>query len=374
MSEPDEPRGSEVDTALLSRYLADECSPREQLAVRDWLAASPENGVELARWHALWDRAGRVVRAEVAFPGDAASDAASAWHRLRQTAGALDDRQPSGVGRSSGKSYPWSRGVGGASAWRVTAMASVLVALGIGLALGGGQHRAGSSAAAGREYATAAGQRLSVTLVDGTQLTLAPASHVQLAADYGAHTRELSLNGEAVFTVMHDGTRPFRVRAQKVVTEDVGTRFGVRAYGSESGVRVVVADGAVALADTGHRPRLAAGAQPTQLSAGDVAVVDTAGHVGIMRHVELEPYFAWTEGRLVFENTPLPDVANALARWYGVRVEIGDATLQRRHLTLTLTPQALGAALGIIAPVAGARAERRGNTYVLLTNTELGHP
>ncbi len=359
------PHPPPFDWAWLDRYLAGTASPEEAQAVRGWLVEDPTHQAAVVAMR----RAG--MPAELA---DRDWQAPVAWGVLSSRLRGADTLAP-GLRTPSVRPALWPQGVGGRNTWRVTAMAaSVLVALGIGLALGGEQHRTGSSAAAGREYATAVGQRLSVTLVDGTQLTLAPASHVQLAADYGTHTRELSLNGEAVFTVMHDGARPFRVRARKVVTEDLGTRFGVRAYGSESGVRVVVADGAVALADTGHRPWLAAGAQPTQLSAGDVAVVDTAGHVGVMRHVELEPYFAWTEGRLVFENTPLPDVANALARWYGVRVEIGDATLQRRHLTLTLTPQALGAALGIIAPVAGARAERRGNAYVLLTNTELEHP
>jgi transmembrane sensor len=360
------------DRALWDRYFARECTPEERKRVEEYLAADSVRAAAIAE-----------LRVALGIPAGALEaipeprDVGILWQELRARTlvppqvgpdlhVAHDDRRPQGVGG----------GVGAVGRWRAAAtVVAVVVALGIGLALGGGgQHRAGSNAAAGREYATAAGQRLSVTLVDGTQLTLAPASRVQLAADYGVRTRELSLNGEAVFTVVHDGARPFRVRARKVVTEDVGTRFGVRAYGTDSSVRVVVADGAVALADAGHRPWPAAAAQTTQLSAGDVAVVYTAGHVGIMRHVELEPYFAWTEGRLVFENTPLPDVANALARWYGVRVEIGDATLRRRHLTLTLTPQALDAALGIIVPVAGARAERRGNAYVLLTNTQWGHP
>jgi len=64
-----------------------------------------------------------------------------------------------------------------------------------------------------REYTTAAGQRLSVTLDDGTQLTLAPASRVRLAAGYGEGratggsktrpygARELELEGEAYFAV-----------------------------------------------------------------------------------------------------------------------------------------------------------------------------
>jgi len=44
-------------------------------------------------------------------------------------------------------------------------------------------------------------------------------------------------------------------------------------------------------------------------------------------------YTAWIDGRLMFDNTPLPEVLEALGRWYGLRLRLVDSSLARRHLT-----------------------------------------
>ena len=94
-------------------------------------------------------------------------------------------------------------------------------------------------------YATAAGEREAVTLVDGTRVTLAPTSRLQLPADYGQAGREMTLEGEALFEVMHNAAHPFRVRSGRVVTEDIGTRFAVRAWDNGAAVQVAVVEGRV---------------------------------------------------------------------------------------------------------------------------------
>src|SRR5690606_18071558 len=92
-----------------------------------------------------------------------------------------------------------------------------------------------------REYRTAAGQRATVRLADGSTITLAPGTVVSVAA--GAVT----VSGEAFFVVAPTPARPFSVRTSTAHVRVLGTAFAVRHYASETSSRVVVEDGRVAV-------------------------------------------------------------------------------------------------------------------------------
>src|SRR5690349_5983425 len=91
---------------------------------------------------------------------------------------------------------------------------------------------------AAREFATGRGQRATIRLVDGSRVELGYASTLRVRQIDGGR-RELFLEGEAVFDVVHDESRPFIVHAANATTEDLGTVFSVRAYPGDSAVRVV---------------------------------------------------------------------------------------------------------------------------------------
>jgi len=55
------------------------------------------------------------------------------------------------------------------------------------------------------------------------------------------------------------------------------------------------------------------------LRAGDMATVPDTG-ITVTHGVDVARELAWTEGRLVFDRTPLVDALPALERWYGVDI------------------------------------------------------
>ena len=99
----------------------------------------------------------------------------------------------------------------------------------------------------GSVVATPVGVRDSVRLLDGTIVVLAPASRLTLAADYGEGERNVSLDGAALFAVVHDSAHPFAVHAGNAVVRDVGTAFTVRADDDAGVVRIGVTEGAVSV-------------------------------------------------------------------------------------------------------------------------------
>jgi len=77
-----------------------------------------------------------------------------------------------------------------------------------------------------QEFRTALGEQRSVLLADGSRATLNTASTIEVILQKGR--REVRLvQGEALFEVAHDATRPFVVRAGNALLKDVGTQFNV---------------------------------------------------------------------------------------------------------------------------------------------------
>lgn len=336
-----------IDWPLVDRYLAGECSDVETEAIRVQCTVDPtfHRALEAARFihdvgrdpppHWDIDAVWRSVVDLTAASQDPVQVAVpQAPHRRQRTPGAASRRLSLGVALAGGAVLT---AVGGA--WLViqhpwTALTWV----------------AGHET---RSFATASGERSALTLEDGTQVTLAPQSRLRVAAGFGVETREVTLEGEAVFTAVHDAKRPFVVRTAQAVMRDLGTTFDVQAYRGAATTRVVVAEGRVAV-------------RGVSLAAGQVAVLGSQGPAQVTSGAQVDDYLAWRTGRLVFDATPVPDVLITLARWYDVDVRVADPALAARHVTATYTNAPLDEVLTSLAATLGARVVRAGRTATLV--------
>jgi transmembrane sensor len=181
-------------------------------------------------------------------------------------------------------------------------------------------------AVAMQEIAAQRGQLTKLRLGDGSHIVLAAASRIRYARDFGApgRARDVYLEGRALFDVVHDDQRPFRVHTTHAVAEDIGTRFVVAAYAEDSVDRVAVVEGVVALRDA---------RDTVMLDRGDVGTATPEAGLHVLRNVDLAVDTAWTGSRLVFRRTPLRDVIPELARWYDVEIRLADPALGDRLLT-----------------------------------------
>ncbi len=328
---------------LLPRFLAGECTPDEWAFVAEWMEAAPSRRAYV---ESLGD-IGAVVRG-----GDRDSDRLieSAWRETRaRMAGTPAGGTHAGRSRSALTSTPARR-------WRTAAVA----ALGLGIAFVAGSltHRPAPSRP-GREFVTAAGQRLSVTLADGTRLTLAPASRVRVPVDYGRDARDVDLKGEAYFTVAHDAARPFAVHTREAVARDIGTAFDMRAYSEDSVARIVVTEGLVSAGP-------AAGADRERpLRIGDVATVDNRG-VAVTHDADLAPYTSWTTGTLTFRDARFADLVPELNRWYDLDIQIPSPALRNRRVASRFEDAPVDQVLGSLATITGARYDRHGHTVMFV--------
>lgn len=209
-----------------------------------------------------------------------------------------------------------------------------------------------------RTIATQRGERAELRLADGTNVTLSAASTLRIPISVGEGSRDLYLDGAAYFDVAHDSTRPFRVHTAHGVTEDLGTRFVITAYPTDSTEQVAVADGAVEL-------RGAVG-EPVALEAGDVAHVSAAGVVSVARHVAVDRYFSWIDGLLEFDNIALGDAVPILERQYDIRIHLKDSSLAKKRFTGSFTAGDVDQLMNGLAFLLDARYERPGGERDLI--------
>jgi transmembrane sensor len=336
------------DLPLIARYIAGQATEVEETALRAWLAGHPSRVVLLNALREARETAARDSERD--YDGRALTSAV--WRRI-----AHHDRHAPGVAAEDRKSVAsvlarsrrWvaSDTPTSARTWRMVGLAAAVLTVAIGGLTFWSQYPRPA-----QEYRSAAGRRRTIDLTDGTRLTLGPASRLRVSREFGGRTRTVELDGEALFTVVPDGRRPFMVRTAHALVRDVGTTFVVQAYRGDPDERVTVVEGEVALGGASLRAR-------------DIATINTAGAVTIRRGADLSGALGWTQGQLVFDRTPLSEAARQLGRMYDLDVRIADSALSQMLVKGTFTDESADDVLGAVTLAVGARYERAGRKVVI---------
>ncbi|MFI5245889.1 MAG: FecR domain-containing protein, partial [Gemmatimonadales bacterium] len=142
-------------------------------------------------------------------------DVDAMWSRVRtRTLDAAERAQPATTAR-----YPWRRMSALAAAAAIVAVVGALA----WPALARLRRADSARTTAPAQYRTTRGQYATIHLTDGSEVTLAPESRLAIAALFGNSSRDVKLDGEAIFSVKHDAAHAFRVSAGGALIEDIGT-------------------------------------------------------------------------------------------------------------------------------------------------------
>ncbi len=179
-----------------------------------------------------------------------------------------------------------------------------------------------------QNLATAAAQRETVTLSDGTRIELAAQTNLRIELTAG-HRHVRLASGEAYFAVARDAARPFVVETPAGAVRVTGTAFAVGASPAGT-LTVLVEEGSVQVhpGEAGHAP--------LRLAAGQRLRSDSRHHaVDTLSTEEVSAALAWREGHVVFAGTPLAEALDCFARHHGrglaADADVAALTLGGRH-------------------------------------------
>lgn len=281
------------------RLSSDECTPEDRYEFEAWKREAPENAAAYEK----------VVRGSAFIDRHVAEPAMRRMGKetLARTARPLHRRR-------------WAQ---------LTALAASLVlAVGVGVfATIDRPSSPGVVVAEIESYETAIGERSTVTLSDGSTVTLNTNSRIEVA--YSAQERNVRLiRGQGFFDVQEDVDRPFAVEAGDKRVVALGTAFDVR-FDDSNDVQVTLVEGRVSVGEVIRTATSAMSASPpapkqiAELVPGQrlVARADAAPEVVEMNAEEAT---SWREGRLIFRGEPIGDVIEEMNRYSAQKLKLSD--------------------------------------------------
>ena len=287
---------SEADyIQLVLKHLDSQASPAEQAALQIWLEADPQNRLEYQALEKIWSDSGRTLTART-FDVEAALDKV----RRRLTFGSAGTLNP-----AAARIFPWKRAL---------AAASVLLIVG----------SAGwwylNHTATPRTSVQAETANQSIILPDGSLIHLRKGSTLS----YNANDRTAELSGEAYFEPKPDASKPFRLRTERALYQDIGTSFLVN--DQQKSDELTVISGKVKFSEK---------ANPSNnliLIAGQKALLSGSSFTTVMPAADPN-VLAWKTDVLDFKDQPLSDVAADIADYYQTAIVIDQSLAEKARTT-----------------------------------------
>jgi len=314
----------------------DEETGRLDAAAR-WYSELQDPDVDLETWDAFraWER-------------DPDNEAA---YRQIEASLAIVDRGLR-AGRGAALPEPARRTRLRTAAW-LTGLAAVLALAATVFALA----NTGGSPAPLTYYATAVGEQRSVTLADGTVITLNTDTALDVA--YTSRERHVSLSrGQALFEV-EKAKAPFIVAAGGSRTRALGTEFEI--YAQPTGVAVTLLEGSVVVSASPDQKGLFGFGKTTHpadpggrvLAPGDRLEIANDGSQTVSR-VEPGAALQWRSGIVQFDNVTLADAVTELNRYSTTKIRVPDPGLAAERLSGTFPtgePEAFVANIALFLPI-----------------------
>ncbi len=182
------------------------------------------------------------------------------------------------------------------------------------------------------------GSKTVVHLEDGTVAYLNHGSKIKYPQKFIGKTREVQLTGEGYFEVAHNPKKPFIVSANNLRAKAIGTSFNVMAYPDENLFEATLVEGKVILEQACKNGTIK---QFAEMKPGQNISVDLKTNKLTSNFGDVEKYTSWKDGKLIFKNESISQIARRLSRWYNVEIEFSDDTVKDYTYTVTFVDETI---------------------------------
>lgn len=158
-----------------------------------------------------------------------------------------------------------------------------------------------------------AGQRAELILPDSTRVWLNARSKLVYPVSFGKGTRQVELNGEAYFDVIHNDKQPFVVKTSQMDVQVLGTEFNVTAYPGSSDFEVSLLRGCIELSS----PHLS-----SNYRMREKEYLRLHHNKLIIKDISDYDYFRWKEGLICFNNESVSTIIEKLRLYYDINIDV----------------------------------------------------
>ena len=282
----------------LVRLSSPDCTPGDRFAFETWKREDPENErvfTRMQRHNSVADRFVADARVQELIE-QARAETAPGWRRYGRIAA-------------------------------IAATLLLFVGVSAMLSLGGDNDADAPVLAAVEGYETAIGERSTISLSDGSVVTLNTNSRIEV--DYSEQQRLVRLvRGQGYFEVAKDIDRPFSVGVGGKQVIALGTVFDVR-FDTEDMIQVTLVEGRVQVSNvpdpaaSAEGPAASGYAEDIELRPGEqlIAALDATPQV-VVTDAMVET--SWRTGRLIFQERALEEVVAEMNRYNMQKLVLDD--------------------------------------------------
>ncbi|TKT90986.1 FecR family protein [Dyadobacter frigoris] len=175
--------------------------------------------------------------------------------------------------------------------------------------------------------------------------------------------REIEFQGEGFFDITHDKLHPFIVNCGKVKTQVLGTTFNIKANESESTFKVSVVTGSVAVSTPARENKI----ETVILKPKEQAVYEKTSQNMTVNVLEssVSNNENWQSVSLVFDETPMSEVAERLQLTFKIKIEFANLNIKRCRLKVDFNNQRLPEILDMIDILLGTTYEIDGSKITI---------
>lgn len=311
---------------IIARYLSGEASGEEMMTLMEWLSADEKNKTEFHKIQSYWN-------AEVSFMD--ASDFVPDFEKLREKIGKAK------VEKNRRKS--WLRPAIAAAA----VIGAVLLLSPLVLKTDNGEvftYITGSSVS-------------DFVLPDGTEVTLNKDSKLSYAASYDKNNRDVFLDGEAYFDVVHNEKREFVVNAGDAKITVLGTVFSVKHKAGDDILKTSLVEGSV---------KFETSSQTIMLNPNKQILYNIRDNEITVEKFDPEIEVAWKDNLIRYKSVTFAEFISLLEKHYRVKIILPSEKLRISRLTGAIdASHSIDQILDMMKKNVNYEWEKEGDTYVI---------
>jgi len=196
-------------------------------------------------------------------------------------------------------------------------------------------------------FASPLGRKTSFKLADGSKIILNGGSKLTVAKGFNIDSRDVQLDGEGYFVVVHNSKKPFILHTKQIDIQDIGTEFNIKAYSADKTTETSLIKGAIEITvnDKIKSKVLLAPNEKFVIDNSEKAVIAKGENLP-KKSFTVSPLVIsavsnsvaetdWAQNKLTFDDLPFEDIAAQMERWYGVKLVINNQQLKRIKFTAT---------------------------------------